>query len=145
MNPYKAQLLAQQLIELHLPNTGWKFKFDSAKRRFGQCNYSKRYISLSKPLTIANDEDEVRDTILHEIAHALTPGHGHDHIWKSICRSIGANPQRCYTSEQVQGIEAPYALYCPTCDVVVEERYRRTSTTWSHKTCRTVLEFIEYA
>ncbi len=145
MNPYKAELLAKELINEFLPYRGWNFQFDNAKRRFGQCRFSKRTISLSKPLTIANDEAQVRDTILHEIAHALAGASaGHGPIWKNMCAFVGANPQRCYTSNEVSSVQAPYALYCPTCDVVVEERFRRTNTSWLHKNCRTGLEWVEY-
>ena len=41
-----------------------------------------------------HDPDEVRDTILHEIAHALVgPGHGHDAVWKAKCVEVGAKPE----------------------------------------------------
>ena len=48
----------------------WTFLFDRAIRRFGNCNYTKRQISLSAKLTLLNDEPVVRETLLHEIAHA---------------------------------------------------------------------------
>lgn len=76
---------------------GWSFRFDHARRRFGSCRYRERVITLSRPLVLLNGVDEVRDTILHEIAHALTPGDGHGGKWKSACRRIGARPVRCYT------------------------------------------------
>lgn len=144
MNPYRAELLAKELINQHLTYLDWKFKFDNAKRRFGRCQYGTKTISLSKPLVIANDEAQVRDTILHEIAHALAPGHGHDNHWKNRCRAIGANPQRCYSADEVSGVIAPYGLYCPTCDVVIEERYRRTQGIRIHRACNTQVEWVAY-
>lgn len=36
-------------------------------------------------------ESEVLETIVHEIAHAITPGAGHRGIWKDTCRAIGGN------------------------------------------------------
>ena len=79
MDIRKAEILALTLIEKHLSNDkfDWQFKFDNSKRRFGQCVYGRKYglpyhmIKLSKPLVALNSEEQVRDTILHEIAHAL--------------------------------------------------------------------------
>ena len=53
---------------------GYRFKFDNAKRRFGQCSYTNKRISLSKPLSSNNLDNffQINDTILHEIAHALS-------------------------------------------------------------------------
>jgi len=65
-----ARILAVTLMQQH-GLVGWTFKFDHARRRFGCCNFTRRTISLSRPLTFLNDDAEVRDTILHEIAHAL--------------------------------------------------------------------------
>jgi len=46
------------------------------------------------PLSFSFEErsDElVRDTLLHEIAHALVgTAHGHDEVWKAKCLEIGA-------------------------------------------------------
>ena len=48
--------------------------------------------------------DQVRDTILHEIAHALVgPGHGHDAVWKRKCREVGARPERCGQADMPEG------------------------------------------
>ena len=43
----------------------------------------------------------MRDTILHEVAHALTPGDNHGPLWRRVCRQIGARPERCYTNDAV--------------------------------------------
>ena len=68
-----AESLALELMRQHGLLPRWKFKFDRAIRRFGCCNEGKRLISLSARLTELNSEYEVRDTILHEIAHANDP------------------------------------------------------------------------
>ena len=104
---------------------GWRFRFDHARRRFGSCRYRQKLITLSRPLTILNPEEQVRDTLLHEIAHALTPGDGHGARWKRKCREIGARPQRCYTDASVLSPPrrpAPYQYGCPACDWWVERR-----------------------
>lgn len=40
-----------------------------------------------------DSDDDIIETILHEIAHAITPGAGHIGIWKDTCRSIGGDGQ----------------------------------------------------
>ncbi len=70
--------------------TDWRVEYDAAKRRAGVCRFSTRTIGLSAPLTVLHDEAMVRDTVLHEIAHALVgPSHGHDATWARTARAIG--------------------------------------------------------
>ena len=49
----------------------WQFRLDRATSRFGSCNHRCKTITMSRLLVTLNDKREVRDTILHEIAHAL--------------------------------------------------------------------------
>lgn len=66
--------LAQTLMAEHgLTAAGWTFRFNQRKRALGLCNFTARRVELSAPFTVRNDEPEVRDVLLHEIAHALTP------------------------------------------------------------------------
>jgi SNF2 family DNA or RNA helicase len=48
-------------------------------------------ILIDKKHAENDPEDEVIETILHEIAHAITPGAGHKTIWKETAVSIGSN------------------------------------------------------
>src|SRR3569832_903715 len=96
MNLYEAAHLARNLMSQH-GLVAWSFSFDHARRRFGRCDYTHKRITLSRPLTLLNNIDEVRDTILHEIAHALCPNDGHGRRWKAKCREGGARPARCYS------------------------------------------------
>ncbi|MFO8149461.1 MAG: SprT-like domain-containing protein [Trueperaceae bacterium] len=123
MNPDAARALAHQLL-LHHGLDGWRFRFDHAKRRLGCCHYGSRTISLSKPLTVLNDEAVVRDTLLHEVAHALTPGAGHGPAWRRQAVAIGAAPRRCADATDVRLPPAPYALVCDGCGARLP-RYRR--------------------
>lgn len=97
----------------------WTFSFDDSYRRFGVCRLSQRKIGLSRKLVALNDEHEVRDTILHEIAHALAPrGAHHGPAWKAVCVRIGAKPVRCYSSDDVTTVAAKWQGTCPTCGKV---------------------------
>jgi len=87
--------LANRLLALHGLD-GWGVELDGAKRRAGVCRHHERLIGLSAPLTRLHDEDEVRDTILHEIAHALVgPEHQHDDVWRQTALRIGGTGARC--------------------------------------------------
>jgi predicted SprT family Zn-dependent metalloprotease len=105
MELLKAQELAIELMNEHgLINKGWFFIFDRAKRRLGSCNYRDRKITLSSNLTELRDEQNVRNTILHEIAHAIVGGrNGHNHIWRSKAIEIGCNGERCANDVKVKG------------------------------------------
>ena len=72
MNLNDAKTLANELMNQH-GLYDWTFMFDDAKLRFGQCRHRSKEISLSRELTELNDVVHVKDTILHEIAHALLP------------------------------------------------------------------------
>ena len=83
---------AKQMAEILIKQYGIKhtFKFDNAKNRFGQCHDGNMTISLSKPLTLVNTEEKVKETILHEIAHAIVGCyHGHNKVWKSQMIKMG--------------------------------------------------------
>ena len=77
-----ARHLAETLLAEHGLSTAdppWTFRFNRRKRALGTCHYGPRRIELSSHFVVANDPDEVRDTVLHEIAHALAgpmAGHG---------------------------------------------------------------------
>ena len=68
----------------------WKIKFNKSKKNYGLCDGSKRVIYLSKTLLKISTEEEVLDTILHEIAHAIVGyGFGHGKKWKEKAIEIG--------------------------------------------------------
>ena len=138
MNLYEAAHLARSLMTEH-GLVGWSFAFDHARRRFGSCNHTRRRISLSRPLVLLNGIDEVRDTILHEIAHALCPpDEGHGPLWRATCRRIGAKPKRCYSEAEVVAPPRPAARYllgCARCDWWTPRR-RRERRRYVCKSCR---------
>jgi predicted SprT family Zn-dependent metalloprotease len=124
MKLQQAQVLAIALLEQHGLLPEWSFHFDHSKVRFGTCNYTKRQISLSRHLVALNSEEQVRETILHEIAHALAPrGAGHGRAWRTIAISIGCKGQRCYGPEVARPVPK-YRGTCPTCGSEVR-RHRR--------------------
>ena len=103
---------AETLIRQHGLD-GWSFQFDSAQKRAGACAFNTKVISLSRFYCIKASDAQVRDTVLHEIAHALAgPKHNHDATWKRIARSIGCTADRCHT---VDFAPAKYIASCSRC------------------------------
>jgi predicted SprT family Zn-dependent metalloprotease len=119
----QASKLAIKLMDKHgLLGQGWYFTFDRSNQRFGSCQYLRKRITLSKYLTELNSEQEIQNTILHEIAHALCPGQHHNHIWKAKAKEIGCTGDRCYSYKQVIIPELKYSAVCSSCN----EKYSRS-------------------
>jgi predicted SprT family Zn-dependent metalloprotease len=126
--------LAQQLMAVHGLN-GWRFRFNRCKTALGLCVHHRRTIELSIYLVErTNPLDEIRDTILHEIAHALVgPRHGHDAVWRRKCRQIGARPMRCGHANMPEGC---WQARCSSCGASFD-RHRKPKRThgWFCKRC----------
>lgn len=90
--------IALDLMTQHdLIKKGWRFRFDHAKVRAGMCCYDQKIISVSQHFIESASSSEILDTLLHEIAHALTPKHGHDRVWRQVALAIGCNGKRCHS------------------------------------------------
>lgn len=77
--------------------TKWQFRFDHSTRRAGCCNYRDKTISIAFYLAQTGVHDDIRDTILHEIAHALVGRkHNHDAVWKAKAKEIGCTGERTH-------------------------------------------------
>jgi len=49
----------------------WELKFSNQKRHLGYCRPKKKIISLSRAFMQTNSFPVIKDTLLHEVAHAL--------------------------------------------------------------------------
>lgn len=112
------------LNEHGLLSKGWVFKLGRGKRRLGACNYKTKTVSVSRFHIMIHDDAEVRDTIRHEVAHALAgPGAGHGPIWKRYAVQLGAKPHsRAHTTKPIQ---YRYELHCGFCGMLMQRRYNR--------------------
>jgi predicted SprT family Zn-dependent metalloprotease len=113
----------------------WRFAFNHRKQAMGLCVYDRKTIELSIYFVERdNPVEEIRDTILHEIAHALVgPGHGHDRVWKRKCLEIGARPKRCGEADMPDGRWR--ALCCSCGKQFHRHRKPKRVTGWFCRAC----------
>jgi predicted SprT family Zn-dependent metalloprotease len=136
------QYALEQMEKWELTEQGWSFVWDTrAVRRYGQYRYRSKEIGITKKLANINTIEETKDVVLHEIAHALVGrGHGHDFVWKRMCRKVGAKPERCYTPEDrggtVKTIKGKYKLVNKDTGEVYRYYHRRPRLDWSERWIR---------
>lgn len=116
--------LAEFLIAKH-GLIGWTFKYNTRKKALGLCRYSTKTIELQRYHAEQSDLKDIVDTLLHEIAHAMTPGRGHGPEWQAACQQIGAKPERLYHGPKID-VPAKWTLTCPTCGKQVKKHRKPT-------------------
>lgn len=114
--------LARELLSQH-QLFQWSFQFDNGRKRAGCCHYGTHVISLSYEFAKRAPADEIRDTLLHEIAHALVgQQHHHDNVWRTKAMEIGCSGQRCH---DLQFTQPRYIISCTQgCWVATTDRRR---------------------
>lgn len=142
MKQADAEYLARELMDLWLKDPTWRFEWMRSRTVFGRCRREEHCLYLSGPLTDVNDVDQVRDTILHEVAHAnVGIGHGHDRVWKLEAIRVGAKPVRGYRAgDEVTMPPSPYVLQCVKgCSI---PKYRRTNAAYICRKHLITLELV---
>lgn len=71
----------------------WNLRLRIMRRSLGRCKPYIQTIVISKYFINTRSYDRLLNTVLHEIAHALTPRHHHDLVWKAKARELGAIPR----------------------------------------------------
>jgi predicted SprT family Zn-dependent metalloprotease len=115
--------LARELMAKHQLSQ-WSFQFDNSTKRVGCCHYATQLLSLSHEFAKRASDEEIRETILHEIAHALVgKEHGHDDVWRAKAVELGCSGRRCH---DLQFTPPRYIVKCErSCWVTTAERRRR--------------------
>jgi predicted SprT family Zn-dependent metalloprotease len=94
---------------------GWNYQFNKTRRILGRCFYKKKIIEVSI-YNIFSSRSDYKDTINHEIAHALASTYkdfGHGKIWKFYCGITGAIPRACKIGTDLSRYKATCS-YCGT-------------------------------
>jgi predicted SprT family Zn-dependent metalloprotease len=131
---------ARELLEQHHLSL-WSFHFDNGRKRAGSCQYGTQVISLSYEFARHAPAEEIHDTLLHEIAHALVgKAHNHDDLWRATARAIGCSGRRYH---ELQFTPPRYIVQCARgCWAATTER-RRSNVMCKH--CRGALVYQTYS
>jgi len=118
MNLNDANNIANQIVRnLMLSERGWKVSWNRRKTSAGLCRYRTRELQFSIPVSQMATEEEFRETVLHECAHALA-GHaaGHGPEWSRMLVSIGGtNTNARIDGERAREIVQATAKWQATC------------------------------
>ena len=77
---------SNNLTEWHIRLTS-----DVTKPFLGMCSYKDQTIILNAHHLDTHPDEEILNTIRHEVAHALTPSHQHDTVWAECARKLGCD------------------------------------------------------
>jgi len=104
----------------NLIEMGWTFSYNKRKTILGLCAVGKKQISLSSYLINHNHDLEIwKETILHEIAHAIdfeTRGKtDHGIPWQNISKTIGCDPRAYCDHTELKIPTGKYTLRCKKC------------------------------
>lgn len=117
-----AQMTATRLLQEHgLYEQGWRFAWNTNKTRNGVCRYGTKRIEASTVLSRVRTDEQVHQTLLHEVAHALA-GHkaAHGPEWLAKARSIGYTGGTCSNEAETRAAVAQTSRYvglCSRCDL----------------------------
>ena len=102
--------ICSNLIKETMGDVPYKIEYVNYGTKYlGKCVYKKskgNYYTLKfsslyfNQLYKEGDIAQIKDTVLHEVAHALCrekygKGHNHDYYWRIVAQSIGCNGERC--------------------------------------------------
>jgi predicted SprT family Zn-dependent metalloprotease len=151
MNKTVAQQQARALLAAHGLDPDL-FKWNRGKNLMGQMSATRnRYtgevtllsVSLSSYWVEAMTADEVREVMLHEVAHALLPTEGHNWTFKAKVRELGGIARdTCFspsaeTNARMEALApAAWVGTCPNCGTERKMHRAPTAVRACSKCCR---------
>ena len=142
---------AIELIEEHLPGGDWSFTIDRRSRRtHGWCEHNRctggGVIGVSAFIIEHASDDEIFDTVTHELAHALCgPDEGHSVHWSLVHKELGGNGER-YARAIPGAPKGKYEATCPACDkrgIAYRWRIAPTMKRATHNACGLQIQWVE--
>lgn len=113
MNLKRAEMITKDLM-IHNGVAHYRFMYSHRKLGLGYCSYTRKIISLSKYFVKLNNEEQVIEVALHEIAHAIAPG-GHTYYhFKQVCKELGTCSSSVYKGE-IKSLPRKYVGVCDKC------------------------------
>lgn len=118
--------------------TDWVLKLSHQRRHLGYCKPMRKTISVSLLYMERNPFHIMKDTLLHEIAHAIhfreSGKMGHNNGWKEVAQRVGCAPVRCASLEGLRVPEGKYSGVCRSCGKTVQF-YREVRRSYSCSIC----------
>lgn len=111
------EILKKYHIDGILDLKNYKIEMHRKKNSLGTCNPSKKVIWLSKLFLEVNSIETMRDVLLHEIAHALTPKDGHGKLFKEAAKMLGCNKNNLgyFNNTEHNAPKGKYVYECINC------------------------------
>lgn len=132
MGEDRVTAIANKLISHYIPE--WKFALNNRVGAIGVCDHRNETIFMSRKYLSELNHAQVEQVILHEIAHALTPGEKHGPVWKRVARRIGVeNP-----SAKMEGVyKAPgkWFMHCEPCNHTYGKSYHTRHAVIKRRCC----------
>jgi predicted SprT family Zn-dependent metalloprotease len=117
--------------ELELPDVRVSGRM---RRTLGSYMPSRKQIAISSRLLAMGEEEDIRQVVLHEIAHAIVHARwgekpsAHGREFRTVCNEIGAKPRRYVdvTTEKWQS-QTRFLSKCGHCKVLIVRKKRMRS------------------
>lgn len=112
-----AAKIAREEMAKHGLGPDWSYGVDRALRRLGCCHGQQKRITLSRHFLrcVGTSPDNVRQVVLHEIAHALVGcEHKHDDVWRACALALGCSSTTACAKVpfKVAATKARYVMWC---------------------------------
>lgn len=135
----------RQLLKHHKLNNYDVIINSRLKTTYAYCKYNKQ-IELNKFYLENGENEDIIDTIIHEVSHALShklygeKGKGHNKLWKDLFIKLGGSGDRCrsikkaYSSTSLEKYKnftkrkkkiAYHIMECPHCKKTIRQKTKR--------------------
>jgi len=121
----------------------WILRWGSGFRTLGRCMPRKKTILISKHHVEQSPWEELKDTVIHEAAHALCPGEHHSPVWRQKFISMGGSGTRLHMGVPVKRTRG-WRIECPNACFEPFVRARRVHQTATCNTCKTSVVSSRY-